>query len=250
MRGLMAKPSGKIIETPIKANFREGLSVLEYFSSTHGARKGLADTALKTADSGYLTRKLADVAQNVVSWRRADSMRAGAMPAGAARPGGAARSEGAVCSGGIVGSHRVAARRSLRAGARCLPGIAGRARVGPGARLLAVADRPPGLGGGHVGRRIAHRQDGVPGMTGRAGYRGSWLGASRLRPGWLLVLVAGPGFSWPEVTGRGVGLLLGRAVPRRELTWRVERRRLARRRRKAPDRTLARRAASPPVLAS
>ena len=66
MRGLMAKPSGKIIETPIKASFREGLKVLEYFSSTHGARKGLADTALKTADSGYLTRKLADVAQNVV----------------------------------------------------------------------------------------------------------------------------------------------------------------------------------------
>ena len=66
MRALMAKPSGDIIETPIKANFREGLSVLEYFSSTHGARKGLADTALKTADSGYLTRKLADVAQNVI----------------------------------------------------------------------------------------------------------------------------------------------------------------------------------------
>ena len=62
----MAKPSGEIIETPIRANFREGLHVLEYFSSTHGARKGLADTALKTADSGYLTRKLADVAQNVV----------------------------------------------------------------------------------------------------------------------------------------------------------------------------------------
>ena len=62
----MAKPSGKIIETPIKANFREGLKVLEYFSSTHGARKGLADTALKTADAGYLTRKLTDVAQNVV----------------------------------------------------------------------------------------------------------------------------------------------------------------------------------------
>ena len=66
LRGLMAKPSGEIIETPIKSNFREGLTVLEYFSSTHGARKGLADTALKTADSGYLTRKLADVAQNVV----------------------------------------------------------------------------------------------------------------------------------------------------------------------------------------
>ena len=66
MRGLMTKPSGEIIETPIKANFREGLTVLEYFGSTHGARKGLADTALKTADSGYLTRKLADVAQNVI----------------------------------------------------------------------------------------------------------------------------------------------------------------------------------------
>ena len=65
MRGLMSKPSGEIIETPIKANAREGMSVLEYFSSTHGARKGLADTALKTADSGYLTRKLADVAQNM-----------------------------------------------------------------------------------------------------------------------------------------------------------------------------------------
>ncbi|OUR94028.1 DNA-directed RNA polymerase subunit beta' [Halobacteriovorax marinus] len=64
MRGLMAKPSGEIIETPITSNFREGLSVLEYFSSTHGARKGLADTALKTANSGYLTRRLVDVAQD------------------------------------------------------------------------------------------------------------------------------------------------------------------------------------------
>ncbi|NVM57895.1 MAG: DNA-directed RNA polymerase subunit beta', partial [Desulfobacterales bacterium] len=66
MRGLMAKPSGEIIETPITANFREGLTVLQYFSSTHGARKGLADTALKTANSGYLTRRLADVAQDCV----------------------------------------------------------------------------------------------------------------------------------------------------------------------------------------
>jgi DNA-directed RNA polymerase subunit beta' len=66
MRGLMAKPDGTIIETPIRANFREGLHILEYFSSTHGARKGLADTALKTADSGYLTRKLCDVAQSVI----------------------------------------------------------------------------------------------------------------------------------------------------------------------------------------
>ncbi len=66
MRGLMAKPSGEIIESPITANFREGLSVLEYFISTHGGRKGLADTALKTADSGYLTRRLVDVAQDVI----------------------------------------------------------------------------------------------------------------------------------------------------------------------------------------
>ena len=66
MRGLMAKPNGEIIETPITANFREGLNVLQYFISTHGARKGLADTALKTADSGYLTRRLCDVAQDVI----------------------------------------------------------------------------------------------------------------------------------------------------------------------------------------
>jgi DNA-directed RNA polymerase subunit beta' len=66
MRGLMAKPSGEIMETPIRANFREGLTVLEYFISTHGARKGLADTALKTANSGYLTRRLVDVAQDCI----------------------------------------------------------------------------------------------------------------------------------------------------------------------------------------
>ena len=66
MRGLMSKPSGEVIETPIHANFREGLSVLQYFISSHGARKGLADTALKTADSGYLTRRLVDVAQDVI----------------------------------------------------------------------------------------------------------------------------------------------------------------------------------------
>src|SRR2546430_2877245 len=66
MRGLMARPSGEIIETPIQSNFREGLNVLQYFISTHGARKGLADTALKTADSGYLSRRLVDVAQDVI----------------------------------------------------------------------------------------------------------------------------------------------------------------------------------------
>ena len=66
MRGLVANPKGEIIPRPIKSNFREGLSVLEYFISTHGARKGLADTALRTADSGYLTRRLVDVAQEVI----------------------------------------------------------------------------------------------------------------------------------------------------------------------------------------
>ncbi|MBX3373539.1 MAG: DNA-directed RNA polymerase subunit beta' [Phycisphaeraceae bacterium] len=79
MRGLMAKPSGEIIETPIRANFREGLNVLEYFSSTHGARKGLADTALKTADSGYLTRKLYDVAQSAVILERDCGSRQGVV---------------------------------------------------------------------------------------------------------------------------------------------------------------------------
>ena len=66
MRGLMANPSGDIIELPIKSNFREGLDVLEYFISAHGARKGLADTALRTADSGYLTRRLVDVSQDII----------------------------------------------------------------------------------------------------------------------------------------------------------------------------------------
>ena len=67
MRGLMADPSGRIIDVPVRCNFREGMSVLEYFISTHGARKGLADTALRTADSGYLTRRLVDVAQDVIT---------------------------------------------------------------------------------------------------------------------------------------------------------------------------------------
>src|SRR5690606_29442660 len=66
MRGLVANPKGEIIPRPIKSNFREGLSVLEYFISTHGARKGLADTALRTADSGYLTRRLVDISQDVI----------------------------------------------------------------------------------------------------------------------------------------------------------------------------------------
>ena len=67
MRGLMADPTGRIIDVPVRCNFREGMTVLEYFISTHGARKGLADTALRTADSGYLTRRLVDVAQDVIT---------------------------------------------------------------------------------------------------------------------------------------------------------------------------------------
>ena len=70
MRGLMSNPKGRIIDLPIKSSFREGLTALEYFISTHGARKGLADTALRTADSGYLTRRLIDVAQEVLYWRK------------------------------------------------------------------------------------------------------------------------------------------------------------------------------------
>ena len=66
MRGLMADPSGRIIDLPIRSHFREGLNALEYFISTHGARKGLADTALRTADAGYLTRRLVDVAQDMI----------------------------------------------------------------------------------------------------------------------------------------------------------------------------------------
>src|SRR4030095_4653845 len=67
MRGLMADPSGRIIDVPVRSHFREGMTVLEYFISTHGARKALADTALRTADSGYLTRRLVDVAQDVIT---------------------------------------------------------------------------------------------------------------------------------------------------------------------------------------
>jgi DNA-directed RNA polymerase subunit beta' len=86
MRGLMAKPSGEIIETPIISNFKEGLTVMEYFNSTHGARKGLADTALKTANSGYLTRRLVDVAQDCIisqvdcGTRTASAFRRSSMP--------------------------------------------------------------------------------------------------------------------------------------------------------------------------
>ena len=79
MRGLMADPSGRIIELPIRSIFRDGLTVLEYFLSTHGARKGLADTAIRTADSGYLTRRLIDVAQNVIVYEEDCGTESGIM---------------------------------------------------------------------------------------------------------------------------------------------------------------------------
>ena len=79
MRGLIAKPSGEIIETPITSNFKEGLTALEYFNSTHGARKGLADTALKTASSGYLTRRLCDVAQDLTITKPKCDMKCGSI---------------------------------------------------------------------------------------------------------------------------------------------------------------------------
>ena len=101
MRGLMANPKGEIIERPIKSNFMEGLSVLEYFISTHGARKGLADTALRTADSGYLTRRLVDVSQDVII-RRLDCGTSGHMLVPARTPDGAANRSGLI--GRVVAS--------------------------------------------------------------------------------------------------------------------------------------------------
>jgi DNA-directed RNA polymerase subunit beta' len=86
MRGLMAKPSGEIIETPIISNFKEGLTVLEYFNSTHGARKGLADTALKTANSGYLTRRLVDVAQDAIIAKKTAARRTQSPPVRSSMP--------------------------------------------------------------------------------------------------------------------------------------------------------------------
>ena len=137
MRGLVANPKGEIIPRPIKSNFREGLTVLEYFISTHGARKGLADTALRTADSGYLTRRLVDVAQDVIvreedcgterrfamqiAERGADGTlrklrRTSRTPAPARTPRrGRRRSDGTVLAPGRRGHHRVDDRPAGRA---------------------------------------------------------------------------------------------------------------------------------------
>ena len=108
MRGLMANPKGEIIERPIKANFMEGLTVLEYFISTHGARKGLADTALRTADSGYLTRRLVDVAQDVIV--RLEDCKTQGLHRHAAPPGRAPERQPDRPGGGAEGSRPSAAR--------------------------------------------------------------------------------------------------------------------------------------------
>ena len=121
MRGLVANPKGEIIPRPIKSNFREGLSVLEYFISTHGARKGLADTALRTADSGYLTRRLVDVAQEVIV-REEDcgtdrSIRSMVNVDGRTAPPSRARTPTPRCTGGSSPrTSRSTARRSPRVG--------------------------------------------------------------------------------------------------------------------------------------
>jgi DNA-directed RNA polymerase subunit beta' len=114
MRGLMANPKGEIIERPIKSNFMEGLSVLEYFISTHGARKGLADTALRTADSGYLTRRLVDVSQDVII-RRLDCGTNGHMMVPARTPDGAPNRSGLI--GRVIASDTKIGKYQLKKGA-------------------------------------------------------------------------------------------------------------------------------------
>ena len=115
MRGLMAKPSGEIIETPIISNFKEGLSVLEYFNSTHGARKGLADTALKTANSGYLTRRLVDVAQDCIITQDDCGTKLGIKMRAIIDAGTVVASLGSR----ILGPHGVRRRARYRAATRC-----------------------------------------------------------------------------------------------------------------------------------
>ncbi len=114
MRGLMAKPDGSIIETPITANFREGLNVLQYFISTHGARKGLADTALKTANSGYLTRRLVDVAQDLVVTEIDCGTTAGLMMAPLVEGGDVVEGLGERVLGRVIAADVIEARQRAR----------------------------------------------------------------------------------------------------------------------------------------
>ncbi len=143
MRGLMADPSGRIIDVPVRSNFREGMTVLEYFISTHGARKGLADTALRTADSGYLTRRLVDVAQDVIT--REDDC-------GTEEGSWIIRSESSDEKGAFM-------RRLVgRLAAAALPGSARQGQEGRGADAPRRAQRDDHRGGGGAHRRGRHRR--------------------------------------------------------------------------------------------
>ena len=171
MRGLMANPKGEIIERPIKANFMEGLTVLEYFISTHGARKGLADTALRTADSGYLTRRLVDVSQDVII-RQEDCGTEGYIEMPVSQAGGQPRDPGAA-------SDRRAERqpdRPLRRAGDHDQARAGDRRAGPGDRP-GRARRPRR---GVVGRHREGQRDLRPGPLGA-----EVRGADRGLPGLL-----------------------------------------------------------------
>ena len=149
MRGLMAKPSGEIIETPIISNFKEGLTVQEYFNSTHGARKGLADTALKTANSGYLTRRLVDVAQDcIITEEDCGTTRGITLRA--------------VVEGGDV---------LVSLGQRVLGRFSGRGRQGPGHRRA-----------GHPGRHLPRRGPDRADRGGRRAVGEGPLGRSPARP--------------------------------------------------------------------
>ncbi len=206
MRGLMASPKGEIIERPIKANFMEGLGVLEYFISTHGARKGLADTALRTADSGYLTRRLVDVAQEVVirehdcgthsyidmalrKGERLNELLLGRVLAvdladpetgrdrlraqRDAEQAHTAEAAGHLPGGGASGSHHQGALRAGLPGRdRCVPALL---------RSLAGGQRPGGhRGGGGAHRRAVHRGAGYSADHAYLSHR--WCGRCRHHP--------------------------------------------------------------------
>ena len=177
MRGLMANPKGEIIERPIKANFMEGLSVLEYFISTHGARKGLADTALRTADSGYLTRRLVDVAQDVIvreedcktkdhiemrsAQGRRLAQRQPVRPPGGEKVRDQARSRAAQAQPGDHAGRRRGDRRGVRRrGGRQGPGPLGAQVRGRVRRLPRLLRRRAGdrLAGRHRRRGRHHRR--------------------------------------------------------------------------------------------
>ena len=176
MRGLMAKPSGEIIESPIISNFKEGLSVLEYFNSTHGARKGLADTALKTANSGYLTRRLVDVAQDCIITDEDCGTKAGIKVRAiidAGTGGGLARHPHSRPHRGRGHQGSVDRQRDRRSAARCSRSRRSRRSTTAGVqevriRSVLTCETTNGVCGKCYGRDLAR---GTPGQHGRGGRR-------------------------------------------------------------------------------